>query len=517
MKQGISMLLLSALLLVGWFSSCSSVPEYGKMIPKDAVVVISIDVEEAVKSSDLGDLKPLTDKFNKMIESSSLSEDKRVQLKQMMENPSELGFDLSQPMYFFLAGSMKTHGGFVGGVDSKENLLKFINSLHTMGVCGSVKELDQISYVGINQAVFAFTEDWFFVTSQSRSQENEREVVQMIASLAAQTKENSLASAKVFQSMHDREGFVHVLVLGSGYHSMMEKLGNTQELQMVEKMLPSNVKVADFAAVYDGVMKKGEGSLVVEILPQTSEAEKVLETYNFYNKIDGTYEKYVPEDALFYAIGNLNGKKYFSFLREALEKSGTPLGNEEFVSRVQTVVEAIDGDVAFCVDTKNMSNNLPNIKLFVTSKDKKWLSLVSDFNLAGQLEENGTDQYKMPLRYEGPYAYFGQQSQMAYLVVNPDGEPLQQVKNNVSVDGGLYGYARFNFAPLLRMDLQSLLGLYQSSQQVEMAENVLSLFDYVEVKIESRTKGVIRLVMKDKNQTPVQALYNELLPLLKWI
>ena len=119
MKQGISMLLLSALLLVGWFSSCSSVPEYGKMIPKDAVVVTCIDVEEAVKSSDLGDLKPLTDKFNKMIESSSLSEDKRIQLKQMIENPSELGFDLGQPMYFFLAGSMKTHGGFVGGVDSK--------------------------------------------------------------------------------------------------------------------------------------------------------------------------------------------------------------------------------------------------------------------------------------------------------------------------------------------------------------------------------------------------------------
>ena len=132
---------------------------------------------------------------------------------------------------------------------------------------------------------------------------------------------------------------------------------------MVEKMLPSNVKVADFAAVYDGVMKKGEGSLVVEILPQTSEAEKVLEIYNFYNKIDGTYEKYVPEDALFYALGNLDGREYFSFLREALEKSGTPLGNEEFVSRVQGVVEAIDGDVAFCVDTKNISGNLPNIKL----------------------------------------------------------------------------------------------------------------------------------------------------------
>ena len=105
---------------------------------------------------------------------------------------------------------------------------------------------------------------------------------------------------------------------------------------------------------------------------------------------------------------------------------------------------------------------------------------------------------------------------MAYLVVNPDGEPLQQVKNNVSVDGGLYGYARFNFASVASDWIWDLCwGCTKTPQQVKMAENVLSLLDYVEVKIESRTKGVIRLVMKDKNQTPVQALYNELLPLSK--
>ena len=516
------------LLVIGFVCSCTSSPEYGKMIPNDALFVMSMNVQEAAERSELGDATLLKEQIDKSLAHAKMPPATREQLKEIMENPQKTGFDFREPILFFSAASFPNKYGLVGSVSDQDDLEDFFQMLYKEGVCTSVLETDGLRYTQFKDMVLAFNEEFFFATGMVEGQTSVSEVLGGFQKLMALPAERSMQNNEVFGDMLERDGFMHMLYLGSGIDMLAKELHLSEE--EMQKMMPKEVQIEEIGCVIDVDLKKGEVSLVSEILPLSDQAEEWLDqkASEVYGNLEGTLTDYISQDALCFGYGNIQGAALFQQLKlypdflEAIEAE--PEKGKVF----ENILSDFQGDIAFSVETAQTAAGVPEFSLFADTKEQSWLHWVENGELNDvQKIDDRTYAWEMPdpqyLAYDQTArgttdiptvgtAVFGAKKGISYLLFGKSAKTFELVERPVQVNSEYTGYFRLNAEQLLNLEfVKQQLGPIAFLPY----KKVVGLFDYAEWYMEDGRKSTFRIVMRNKEQSPVKTVYDEVEKILQ--
>ena len=516
MKKVFSIYFLSLALLIGLVCSCSTGPNYGKLIPKDAAFVMSLNVEKAIESSGLEGEKEPQEILVKLLKSSNFSRATREKLEEIVDDIDEAGLDLREPLMMFYSPTYKNEVGLTGAVYDAQKLENLINAMAREALCNKVNTYGELRYSVMDKMVLAFNDSWFFVTERKSSQINEEAVLDEIEGLFMQDEEKSLYGTDVYEKMSDREGFFQMLLQGEGLRDALKKY---PEFKNIMAGMPQNVDLKDFAYLCDLVLKKGEILLTGETLLLSDEAEEWVENFGGYGKIAGDFNAYLPTDAIFQMVANVDGADLFKQV-EANGDLAAELGEQQ-MNMIKQLMTNVKGDCALFVEGMISRTDFPEMALYVQTENADWLDVALP-NLPQRPDSVGENEYSLAL-YENndarmanfppeAYAKFGTRGGVSYLLIGKSPEPFYKVKDTQNAGDGKNAYMRLNIAELV--DTGIFKDAYGRMEGL-IVKQVVAPFDYAEMYTEDKTRMTFRIVMKNKEDSPVKVVYDQVFGIVK--
>lgn len=564
MKSKITYLWLSLLCLVGALSSCSNTPSASRLVPDDATCVLYFDVKELASQADYDGNDDFSSLVEKSLKSGDVGAKTRDKIMEIVGNPGKAGIDLSEPMLFFHSPSFTNEMAFVGAMSDADDFEEFLNALSKEDTCEKVREYSDMKYTHFGRTVVVFDDDYFGFTEATWEQREKGEdmddaarlVVDEFKSLTKQKK--NIADNDQFVEMCGRDGFFKVFVSGYG---VSEIKGFEREFAPVEEQL--GLKFKDYAFIATLNSDKGELTMEAEVLACNDKAQEFLDGINANGgPIKGTYLGYVDNNAILAATSYMNGGMYL----KSLEKSGLfdKLGDPAMTQLVKDLCSNIEGDVTVQWTGLN-AQDVPTASMYVASKQDTGIkalgNMLRENGMAYEMESNkfsipwsllgGTpapsyddvyydefipDDYAFdsvavaepdymgedvapaaPAATPGePGVLFGWKQGAAYVVVgeNPTAFAKPKTPANTGDYEGRRSYVRFNPAALLKC---AMFDSMRDSEDFRIAKTFIDFFDYAEgyVADDTPNKVTLRVVMKDKENSPLKTLFDEWARLVK--
>ena len=536
MKKNICLLAL-ALFTMLFVSSCHRTPESAQLIPDDAVMVFRWDVKGTLEKTGDKNSEKLNKFLKDKLKEADLNTALRKKVEAIIEDPKTLGLDLRDPIYF-VAGTkeVKSEMLYVGSVYDKDDFTEFLKLLEKEDVLESVKEKDDICTAYGNRLIIVYDKNKFAMTERKWSQEDD-EAVDELKDLFDNDVEKSLADNESFKVMDGKGGLAQVLLRGEGASDNLGRYSKEQ-LKNIEKQM-DDAKLEDFDMVYNLDVKDGEASLTAEVLTNTDEAKNYLDkVWGYLGEIDGSMLDYLDKNAMFTVAANVNGEKLYELVKSFLKEAGE---NEKALAK--KMVTTLNGDMVFAfydvvegkfffdsyISTKN--NNLLSMLSensdYESAGNNKYTKEITSYKYVGYESVENPDSaytddddsfyndYVSPFRlvtvgkfiaeYKNNATYFGQKE---------DPVPFKKAKNAVDPDDfkGKKFYARFN--PKAILDMKDVK---ENADRAEMkeAKNIIELFDYAELFVEDNKTVTLRVMMKNKDKSPLEVLGSELIDLLE--
>ena len=516
MKKAFFVYFLSVALIIGMVCSCSTGPNYGKLIPKDAAVVVSFNIEKAIESSGMEGEDEPQEVLEKVLKKSDFSRATREKLEEIIDDPDEAGLDLREPLMLFYSSTYKNEAGLTGAVYDAQKLEDLVNVMAREALCNKVNTYGELRYSIMGNMVLAFNDSWFFVTEKKSNQMNEEAVLDEIEGLFLQDEEKSLYGTEVYEKMSAGEGFFQILLQGEGLEDMLQKYPDFKQMMAG---LPSDFDLSDIAYICDLSMNKGEILFSGETVLLTDEAEKWLEKYNGYGQIAGDFNSYISPDAILRVMSNVNG---VSVSKQMAEQPDVMKALDRMhMDFLPELLAGVKGDCAFYINGMIRHSDFPEMGIYVQTENADWLKYVLP-KLPQEPECVGKNEYSLAL-YENPdaqmanlapeaYAKFGTRGEVSYLLVGKSPDPFYKEKEIQHLGDGKNVYMRLNISDLADMGIfKDAMGRMESM----VMKQVASPFDYAEMYLENKTKTTFRIVMKDKDEYPVKTVYDEVFKLLK--
>ena len=381
--------LLSVLLLS--LTSCSKDEAYKNALPADAFSVCSFDIKSMAKKAGVTNSKDgeLQKRLTEML---SDSEEAEAYYKELIQNPSKSGVDLTSPAYLF--SNEKVSLGYLLRVDDKSKLEACVNKIrkfHDKDVAlkaedGIFFDIDEDStepeeveyaedvydnseensdttavsdttmvhpgttyHVSGNVTLYAFNDKAFIVlnTRESTIEETKRLAKQYLT----QSKDKSYVATASFRDLEDQKGDIR------GVLSMAKFLDSSYGKSMTENI----VGLSD-ATNFDGIdMKKCymlysvsfETSEVVGTMTYGSEDKEILKKLKKLaeevspKSVQDDLVKYLPKDSYMTAAATISAQKLLEHysklptLKETLSKL-----KEEGVN-IEAIVPTLGEEIAF--------------------------------------------------------------------------------------------------------------------------------------------------------------------------
>ena len=453
-------------------ASCSKMPKSVSMLHEHPVLVGRIDVKQLADKGELSKEKSaIEDRL------SGLSKEAREKIKEILDDPVQLGLDLRDPLFL----SMDKHGDIriVGTVYDADDFKSFLEAV-SKDAGFEVGDKDGFTYVDMGGGSLSFDGDCFLLSQEEGSPKKIFE------------SNSNLAEDKDFIEMCDRDGDVQLMLYGNSLAEAMDAPKEAAD------------RLENMSLLYDLAFNEGEVVQTLEALFKDDAARKRFENYTaMAGDIKGEYAPYFSKNG-FVVLGNVDGGKLY----EVLDKLGAiqmvafqmDMPESEFAS----LIKSFDGDFAFGVNELG-AYGTGNGGLYLSMSSDKLLQKIVEV-LGGELRPAGVNQYvsadddlNVTLGYKNKaiYATFKRDSVMgaSYLT------PFENAKNALSksdVQGkgtGLYAFLNFR--------------MFDAMPQ---AEGVFKDFDYAEAYYDKSIKGVLRIVLKDKKKNSlvpfVKLLYN---------
>lgn len=569
MRNKITYLWLSVLCLVGALSSCTSTPSASKLVPDDATCVLYFDVKEFASQADFEGNDDVTSLFEKALKEGEVGASTRDKIMEIVNNPGKSGIDLSEPMLFFHSPSFTNEVAFVGAMSDDGDFEEFLNVLSKEDACEKVREYSDMKYTSFGRTVVVFDDDFFGITEATWKQRDKGEdmddaarlVVDEFKSLMKQKK--NIADNDQFVEMCGRDGFFKLFVSGYG---LSEVEGFERELGPIEEQM--GMKFKDYAFIATLGTDNGEILMEAELLACNDKAQEALDKINGQGgTIKGTYLGYVDSNAILTATTSLNGAQYL----KSLEKSGIldKMGQPELVQLCKDLVGNFEGDVTLQWNGLN-TQYVPTASMYIDAKKDTGVKALGDMlcqsGMAYAPENNkytiswnllfgsatpAYDEYSAyddefipddytfdsvavaeepepdymgedyvepsaPATATEPGVLFGWKQGAAYLVLgeNPTAFAKPKQAANTKDYEGRRAYMRFNPGALMQC---AAFDTMRDTEEFKLTKRIVDFFDYAECYTESDTPNrvTLRVVMKDKDNSPLKLLMNEVVKAIK--
>ncbi len=343
-------LFLAVLLL----ASCSkSVPEYANIVPKDAVFVLRLDGAGIIEACGLSKSdSPFKKKAMRLMKEELNNKQKKL-MEDIMDSPSKSGVDVSQPILIYVnPDNRNDEFGVVGGISSAEDFKTLLNAAGDE----KVKKSGEVSYFsnGGDQVVI-FNDDWFFFTrlgyDENWEPNDPKDKIKEIKKRIDSGK-GSLAENEAFRTMCGKGGIMQLMVLGKAIADNADMFDRDAR-QAIEAADQIGFKFADFAAIMEIDVQRGEASATSELIALKDKAKEQIE------KLD---ELVGGEEEGFYLRMN------FGFMKELAKKIGGYEGEQ-----IKTAAKFLK-----VLEIKYEGNGKGSIRLQTQDDDKTPLEMILD-------------------------------------------------------------------------------------------------------------------------------------------
>lgn len=488
-------------------TSCSKKPAGQMLVSEDAAIVFKIDPLQMGQKCGLSgssDGNAIADKLKSVLNVMGLSKDLRERLEDIIDEPSQSGIDITEPMYLSVtlrnSTDMPTEIGLMGTIGSKGKLTDLLKALskESGGDMPEVENINGVSCLSVGFAGLYFTSDWFFIgTHEGDDDDFTAELNNRAAG------KGTLEGNEAFTAMCQKDGMAQMLYLGAG-------VAKITEMTEIKDMLPKGMDLADFAGIIELDADNGEMSIVGQAIGLTDEAKQyITDSFSMLGSLDTELNKYVSGQGLS-IFANLDLSKYFKTIEGLLATQGI---EREDLDMVKGLIDTVKG--AMVLDLSGMANGYPCLTAYMATDNSDIVDLLAtNFEEEDGFEKTGDNSYKLIADYDYEYAedggdednivstpvwaQVGYDKNISYFTYNTDVEPMQKpaksFAGNMIKGKGIY--LNFNF-DMLR-NIPDISG--------DLSDLLTKTLDYVEFYMDG-DKSVLRLVTKETGETPLQTLF----------
>lgn len=389
-------MMMLALLLV----SCSK-NDYVNTLPKEAQLVLSVDVAEMFAKSGLDDKEIQNEFQQKFVERAN--DDQKKMLETLLSDPKKIGLDWKEKIYYYVADSEM---GLVAAVDDADNLSAFFEQLAEKNEVEKVENDGDFTWVHAQGVLVGYTDERLLAMSVYGDDEVFKQKMQQ---RLQQSSEQSFAGTEAFKKIEEADADIALYSI----YSVLAQWG----AKKMQAFLPKDLNPEKMEILLSLHFEKGRGMLSAELFSADKDTQTAIENYTKQAKEQkGTFAECVPADFLVYGSFNcsqemvdklLDSNKQIGFVLEMLNR----------IVPVTDILKSVDGDVAFFVSGNSSMRN-PEVMLYarlgkqdVFQHSEGWEKQAASAGLP--LKSEGENRFKVSQGRES--LYFGLKGEDLYL------------------------------------------------------------------------------------------------------
>ncbi|WP_455672806.1 DUF4836 family protein [Phocaeicola sp.] len=490
------------LAVITFLASCSPQSEYTNAIPKDAAMVVSLDLKAMAQKSGIDGkggekvVAKLTEALKSGLEGEAYKTAERI-----VQNPSESGLSFTDKVYMFITPHANAFAllAKVGDESKVKDLMKVLKDEQ---ICTELKSESGCSWTQMGTALCAFNNGTFLLMSSNKG--DAQSLKGSLLVLMRQDAENGFATTNDFAKLNSAKGEIAMV-------TNFSVIPNDITMQMRMGM-PADLKLEEIKYLVSTSFEKGKIVVDMESLIENKDLIAMYDKQlDASAPIKGTYMEYFPANTLFWAGGNINGERIYELLCEnpTIKQS---LANPMLPIDIQAIFSSIKGDVA--IGYTSVASNDLLAYANVTNKDflQSFESLRPLLAMTGgqmQLNVTGKDQYEF--RMYNQSIWFGIKDNMLYISNNGKladeagrryGVSLQNTPWAGEVTRNRF-FMAFNAEQLLK-DAPRMANMLGGNAALFNA--VLKSCEYIDIMAPDWKSGQMNIVMKDKDINVLQLI-----------
>ena len=497
----------NVLWMVLLLAACSPQTEYTDALPKDASVVVSMDLQSMARKAGLegeGSRK-VTDKLTQLLKG-GLEGDAAQLAEKMVNDPAESGLSFTDKVYLFVTPHANAFG-VVAKVGDEGKLEDLLEVLKQEQIASDLKEESGCQWAQLGQALCAFNNGTFLLM-----QHKSGDVESIKGSLL------SLMRQKEGEGFSALPGFVQLTATGNDIASTIDLSVLPDQWTTPLRMgLPGDIRLEDIKYLITANFENG--GLVVNSQSLTQNA-KVQAFYKEMDKVtsplQGKYMDYFPANTLAWMGGRVHGQTFYDMIcqnptiRRALENPVLPVD-------VERIFSSIEGDygmgyLSVATGEFLMYADVTNAAFLETFEELRPLLALTGGEVT--LYDTAENQYALKT-YDAIY-WFGVKGKLFY--VTNRRELAEEAGRTYGVSVGTRPWAseaKHNrmFASVnlskLRTDINEhpyLLAPLGSQQTAMVFKAILDQCDTMNAGMEDWSQGSLVIRMKDKQTNPLRLI-----------
>lgn len=321
-------------------ASCSGGNTYTNALPKDAAMVISLDVDGMVRKCALDEQ---TRKSVEQMLKTNLKGRADALIDKIMEDPEESGLRLTDRVFFF-ATPQTEMGGALIRVSDKDKLEDLIAVLHEQQACEAPADGDGCRWTIGGGGLMAWTDDAFLLVAHNG---NPKDLQHQASMWLRQKNEEGYSGTTDFKKLKDADEDIAMVTS----LNILPK----EYLTMATMGLPADLKLQDLKTFSTLDFQEGKAVLEVETMTDNKVYKDLLEKQaDVMRPLKGSYLKCFPANSVAWMGINVDGEKAYELLREnptvrqELDNSMMPLDFE-------AIFKAMKGDMALAMPEMSLS------------------------------------------------------------------------------------------------------------------------------------------------------------------
>lgn len=328
-------ILLLGVLALG-FTSCSKKSENLKVIPKDAMVVVSFDLQSLYQKADVEELQQLKS-FQKLKE--EISNDNKEMGKifnEILKDPKSSGVDFKKNAFFFVCDSKKYGGDsrnpYIGVTAVLSDDAKFKDLLNRVSQATKlqldIKKEGALNIVYFNEGASLSWDNkkMLFLVNDNYS----TRVDVVLKKLYEQSKSEQITDIKGFSDFLDRQKDINVWLNFGGFMQ-----DDSMFLNGIAASLYKSLFNMQKDSYFYGFIDFGKDDIKLTTYSiYNQETAKLLKKYDLYDiSFDKDILKNFPEKLPIAIGGAVNVKNYYEFLKAQF---GKELNEDDLVKLLNT-------------------------------------------------------------------------------------------------------------------------------------------------------------------------------------
>ena len=311
--------------------SCSKT-DYQKAVPADATFVAMIDMQSIAEKGDFQHsetMKNLQGWMGLLVS----GKEQQEQMQEYLNDPMEMGFDFTMPIFVFKKGDDL---GLVMKVGDEGDIKDFLKCLHQQGLASVPTERQgMMSGTILDDVNYVYDSNTFLILGGGSSTKTKQLAM-------------SLMNLKDGESFVDTEAYDKMTAESNTdlvFYANLAALPTDMSKQ-ISAFLPKGVKNSDVELIECVTFGKGELVMTSKWWGKTEKTQQLFTELNAnLHKIEGRYMDAVSEDVALWGCAGVKGDWLLGKLKENKDLKEALFMLERGID-IEQMIRAIDGDVA---------------------------------------------------------------------------------------------------------------------------------------------------------------------------